>query len=164
MRNRLILFLFGLGLWFLLSWSLDWQHVLVGIAVSAFVAFLTGDMFVKRPGHFLSPKRYLWFFYFIPLFLWECLKANIDVALRILNPRLKINPGIVKIKTKLTSDTGLTFLANSITLTPGTLCVDINPEKGLLYIHWIDVKTQKSEDAARIIAGKFESILGRIFE
>jgi len=98
------------------------------------------------------------------MFLWECLKANIDVMLRVLNPRLPINPGIVKIRTTLKSDTGLTFLANSITLTPGTFCIDIDAEKGMLYIHWIDVKTQDIDKATQEIAGKFENILKRIFE
>lgn len=98
------------------------------------------------------------------MFLWECLKANIDVARRVLNPNLPINPGIVKVKTSLKSDTGLTFLANSITLTPGTLCVDIDSEKGILYIHWIDVKTQDIDKATQIIVTKFENILKKIFE
>jgi multicomponent Na+:H+ antiporter subunit E len=108
--------------------------------------------------------RYLWFCYYVPVFLWECLKANIDVAMRVLNPKLPINPGIVKVKTTLKSDTGLTFLANSITLTPGTFCVDIDAESGVLYIHWIDVKTQDVEKATQAIVLKFENILKKVFE
>jgi multicomponent Na+:H+ antiporter subunit E len=96
--------------------------------------------------------------------MWECLKANIDVALRVLNPTLPINPGIVKVKTTLKSDTGLTFLANSITLTPGTLCVDIDPEEGALYIHWIDVQSQDIDVATQKIVTKFENVLKKIFE
>jgi multicomponent Na+:H+ antiporter subunit E len=132
--------------------------------VAAFVAFITGDLFTRRPNHFGHITRYLWFLYYIPVFLWECLRANIDVALRVMNPALPINPGIVKVKTSLKSETGLTFLANSITLTPGTLCVDIDVEKGILYIHWIDVKSQDMDRATKEIAGKFENILKKIFE
>jgi len=164
MKSRIILFILGFIVWMLLTWPPDLQHALVGIAAVTFITLLTGDMFVKRPHHFRNPSRYFWFCYYIPMFLWECLKANIDVAVRVLNPNLPINPGIVKVKTTLKSDTGLTFLANSITLTPGTLCVDIDAEEGLLYIHWIDVKTQDVEQATRLIVGKFEGILKKIFE
>jgi len=75
-----------------------------------------------------------------------------------------INPGIVKVKTILKSDTGLTFLANSITLTPGTLSVDIDQGKGFIYVHWIDVKDKDIERATRLIVHRFEKILSRIFE
>ncbi|PIV39786.1 MAG: cation:proton antiporter [Candidatus Omnitrophica bacterium CG02_land_8_20_14_3_00__42_8] len=164
MKSKLVLFIFGFIVWSLLTWPLDFQHLVVGLMVVAFVAFITGDLFSRRPHHFGHITRYFWFCYYVPVFLWECLKANIDVALRVLNPKLPINPGIVKVKTTLKSDTGLTFLANSITLTPGTLCVDIDAEKGILYIHWIDVKTQDIDKATQEIVGKFENILKKIFE
>jgi multicomponent Na+:H+ antiporter subunit E len=164
MKSRIVLFIIGFFIWMLLGWPLDIQHALVGIPVAALVAFLTGDMFTTRPRHFTHITRYLWFCYYVPLFLWECIKANIDVARRVIDPRLPINPGIVKIKTSLKSDTALTFLANTITLTPGTFCVDIKPEEGVLYIHWIDVKAKDEQKAAELIAGKFENVLKRIFE
>jgi len=164
MNSRTILFILALLVWLLLTWVPDWQHLVIGIFVALLVSFLTGDMFVKRPRHFLDLERYKWFIYFIPVFLWECLKANIDVAYRVGHPDLPISPGIVKIKTNLKSDTGLTFLANSITLTPGTMCVDIDRDKGYLYIHWINVKDKDVEKATKIIAEKFENILRRVFE
>jgi len=164
MKSKLVLFIFGFIVWSLLTWPLDFQNLIAGLMVAAFVAFITGDLFSRRPHHFGHITRYFWFCYYVPVFLWECLKANIDVALRVLNPKLPINPGIVKVKTTLKSGTGLTFLANSITLTPGTLCVDIDAEKGILYIHWIDVKTQDIDKATQEIVGKFENILKKIFE
>jgi len=98
------------------------------------------------------------------MFLWECFKANLDVAYRVLHPRLPINPGIVKVRSKLTTDTALTFLANSITLTPGTMSVDIDKDNGILYIHWIDVKTKDVESATKIIVERFEKVLKKIFD
>jgi multicomponent Na+:H+ antiporter subunit E len=148
----------------LLGWPFDMQHALVGVVVAALIAILTGDMFSRRPHHFLHLNRYLWFGYYVIVFLWECFKANIDVAFRVIHPGLPINPGIVKVKTTLKSDTALTFLANSITLTPGTLCVDIKPEEGILYIHWIDVRAKDTEKATQLIVTNFENILKRIFE
>lgn len=164
MKSRIILFFLALLVWLFLTWPVDLQHFIVGILVSAFVSFMTGDMFVKRPHHFTHPERYLWFLYYVVLFIWECIKANIDVAYRVIHPNLPIKPGIVKVKTVLKSDTGLTFLANTITLTPGTMSVDIDPENGFLYIHWIDVKDKDIKIATERIVKIFEHVLKRIFE
>ena len=163
-KSHIILFFLALLIWSFLTWPLDTQHLIVGILVSGFVSFMTGDMFVKRAYVFKHPSRYFWFLYYIPLFIWECIKANIDVAYRVAHPDLPIKPGIVKVKTTLKSDTALTFLANSITLTPGTMCVDIDCENGFLYIHWIDVKDKDIKIATEIIVKTFEDVLRRIFE
>lgn len=164
MKSKIVLFIIGFIVWMLLGWPPDLQHAIIGIFVAGLVTFLTGDMFTKRPHHFMHISRYLWFAYYVPVFIWECLRANIDVTLRVINPTLPINPGIVKVKTILKSDTALTFLANSITLTPGTLCVDIDQKEGTLYIHWIDVKAIDVEKATQLIVARFEKILKRIFE
>ncbi len=165
MKSRIVLFIISFFIWSFLNWVPDWQHLIVGIFVSAFVAFMTGDLFIQRPHVLKHPMRYVYFiFWYLPVFVWEIIKANIDVAYRVLHPALPINPGIVKVKTKLKSDTALTFLANSITLTPGTMSVDIDPERGVLYIHWIDVKAKNTEEATKIIAERFEKILKRIFD
>jgi multicomponent Na+:H+ antiporter subunit E len=163
-KKKIVLFLFAYILWLLLCWSLDWQHVAVGAVAALLVTVITGGLFITRPRLLKNPIRYVWFLYYLPLFVWECLKANLDVAYRVAHPDLPIKPGIVKIKTKLRSETGLTFLANSITLTPGTLTVDINQEEGVLYIHWINVGSTDIEKATRMIVAKFENILERIFE
>jgi multicomponent Na+:H+ antiporter subunit E len=76
---------------------------------------------------------------------------------------MPLNPGIVKVKTKLATNAGKTVLANSITLTPGTMTVDIR-EEGHLYVHCIDVKETETEKATKKIADKFEKILLKIFE
>jgi multicomponent Na+:H+ antiporter subunit E len=165
MKKKIVLFSVAFLVWCLLSWVPDWQHILIGIFVAGFVAYVTGDLFIQRPALLKHPLRYWYFiFYYMPVFLWECIKANIDVAYRVIHPALPINPGIVKVKTSLKSDTALTFLANSITLTPGTLCVDIDKDKGVLYIHWIDVKAKDVECTTKIIVEKFERILKNIFD
>jgi len=163
-KSRILLFLLGFLVWLLLNWVPDWQHIVIGIFVAAFVAYMTGDLFVRRPHLFTHATRYLWFLYYIPIFVWECFKANIDVAYRVMHPDLPIHPGIVKVKTTLKSETALTFLANSITLTPGTLSVDVDKEDGFLYVHWIEVTNKDIDKATKLIVEKFERILKRIFE
>ena len=164
MRSRIVTFIISLFLWLLLSFSLDLQHICIGIIVAFLVAYMMGDMFTNEPVKWFQPRRYFWFVFYLGVFIWECLKANIDVAIRVLHPKLPINPGIVRVKTSLKTETAITFLANSITLTPGTFSVDIDEEEGYLYIHWIDVKTKDIEEASRLIVNKFERILKEVFE
>ncbi len=164
-KRKIILFFLAILLWCALNWVPDIQHVIVGIFVAYLVAVLTGDLFISRPHILGHPQRYFYFlFVYLPVFLWECFKANIDVAYRVLHPALPIRPGIVKVKTKLRADTALTFLANSITLTPGTMSVDIDKDKGFLYIHWINVKETDVDKATEAIVRRFEKILEKIFE
>ena len=100
-------------------------------------------------------------FVFLFTFLVALVKSNMDVARRVLSPSLPINPGIVKFKTSLKTNFSKMVLANAITLTPGTLSIDIIDDT--YYIHWIDVKTTDPEKAKAEIAGKFEEILLKIF-
>ncbi|MDD5778969.1 MAG: Na+/H+ antiporter subunit E, partial [Candidatus Thermoplasmatota archaeon] len=77
---------------------------------------------------------------------YEMAKANLDVAYRVVTGRIR--PGIVKISPGLKSDTALTMLANSITLTPGTLSVDLDEDNNL-YVHWINVDEGALEEMPR---------------
>jgi len=165
MKKRIILFAIAYVTWCLLTWALDWQHLLVGLFVALFVTVLTGDLFISNPEALGHPHRYQAFFLeYVPIFLWEVIKANVDVAYRVMHPKLPIHPGIVKVKTSLKSDTALTFLANSITLTPGTMSVDIDRDNGILYVHWIDVKSQDVQPATDMIVARFEKVLSKIFD
>ena len=137
----------------------------MGIPVAAIVSFTLGNVVFPKPHVRWRPQRFSYFLLqYIPVLLWEVLKANIDVAYRVVHPKLPIRPGIVEVKTSLRSDIALTLLANSITLTPGTMSVDIGKENTVLYIHWIDVRERDSEAATKIIVERFERILRKIFE
>jgi len=163
MKNAIILFILAFLIWIGLNWSVDPGILVAGFCVAVIVALLTKGLFKEKIKVFARPKRYFWFLCYIPVFIWECVKANLDGAWRVVHPQLPINPGIVKVKTTLKSDAGITFLANSLTLKPGTMTVDIDKENGYLYIHWVDVKTQDIQKASELIVGRFERILKRIF-
>jgi multicomponent Na+:H+ antiporter subunit E len=154
--------------WILLVWpfskfGVDYQSIIAGIFICILSGFIFGEGFTESPHKFFGIKRYFWAIAYIPVLVFWCIVANLDVAYRVLHPNLPIRPGIVKVKTKLRSKSGLTALANSITLTPGTMSVEIDPE-GYLYIHWIYIKADDIEKATEIIVRRFEKILERIFE
>ena len=96
------------------------------------------------------------------MLVYHIILANFDVMYRVLHPDLPINPGIVKVRTRLKSKSARAVLCNSITLTPGTLSIDIAGE--FIYVHWINVKGRNIEESTRIIVEKFENIIARIFE
>ncbi len=160
--RKSVLFIVTFILWLLLTFTLHIQFVITGVIVSLLTAFLFGNMFVKNWNKVFQIKRYLWFLWYLIIFIWECLKANFDVAYRVLHPALPIKPGIVKAKVSLKTDIARTILANSITMTPGTLSVDITGEH--IFIHWICIKDENLEVSCQEIVDKFENILARIFE
>jgi multicomponent Na+:H+ antiporter subunit E len=162
--TKIAIFVAAFFSWLFLNWSIDAEHLIVGVLVAGIITFITYDIFSEKVRVLTSPKRYLWFLYYLLFFAWECILANIDGAYRVIHPKLPIKPGIVKVKTSLKSSLGLTFLANSLTLKPGTMTIDIDRENGFLYVHWAYVKSEDVEEATRMIVYRFEEILKRIFE
>lgn len=98
---------------------------------------------------------------FILVFMRELFRSAIDVAKRVLSPRLPINPGIVKVRCTLKSPIGRLALANAITLTPGTMTVETIGE--YYYIHWIDIQTPDIDGATQAIVCTFQNHLEVIF-
>lgn len=162
MARRFCYWVAGFAVWLLLTWSLDWQHIVAGLAVSLGVAVFFGGQLPVEPRKLFNPVRWFWLIVYIPVFVYQCLKSNIDVALRVLSPGLQLRPGIVRIRTRLKTEVARVFLANSITLTPGTMAVELKDDQ--LYIHWIEVADEEPEKAAHDIIGPFEFFLGRIFD
>jgi len=160
--KRVVLFIIGFIVWLLLTWTLYLPSILIGIGTALFISFWFADIFVQHPENFFQIKRFLYLLLYIPIFLLYCILANIDVAYRVLHPKLPIRPGIVKVKTNLSTLTGRVALANSITLTPGTLTVELTDD-GYLYVHWINVTTVDVEKATRKIVRRFEPILKEVF-
>lgn len=72
---------------------------------------------------------------FVLFFVWEVLKSNLRVTYEVLTPRQKMKPGIVAIPLDAKTDLEITVLANLITLTPGTLSLDVSDDRSVLYIH-----------------------------
>jgi multicomponent Na+:H+ antiporter subunit E len=110
----------------------------------------------------LTPKSLWAFLRFTGVFLAELIRANVDVALRVLSPSLPIKPGIVAVKTRLKDPLARLMLANAITLTPGTFTLDIRDD--ILYIHWIDAGDVHDNLETDAIVQKFEKHLEALFD
>ncbi len=149
-------------LWVLLTSTGNVQEVVAGVVLALLVAALGYKGFTRRGVGIFSPRRLVRLLIYLPVFFWEMVKANFDVAYRVIHPRMPIRPGIVAIRTDLKTDIGKLFLANSITLTPGTLTLEVEGE--YLFVHWINVKDEEVERATELIGGRFERHLKAICE
>jgi multicomponent Na+:H+ antiporter subunit E len=133
----LITFFLMLLFWLLLSGQFSSPfHLVSGLISSALVAFLSHDLLVKGRSDKLLIKFWR-FLCYIPWELWQIVLANIDVAYRVLHPKMPIDPLVFEFETPFREDWALTTLANSITLTPGTITIDVEPEKGKFQVHAI---------------------------
>ncbi len=158
----LTLFICMFLLWLLLTFNLETPNIIVGLIASLITTLVFGKHFLKGWKKFFQPRRYFWIIIYLFIFTWECIKANFDVAYRVLSPRMPIKPGIVKVKSSLKTEIGKTFLANSITMTPGTITVDVIEDD--FYIHWIYVSSKNPQVYTKKILGRFEKHIKRIFE
>jgi multicomponent Na+:H+ antiporter subunit E len=155
-------FILSMVFWLMLTFEFTVPNLIVGIVASLITSMVFTRFFVKNIYKLIQPSRYFWFLVYLMVFIWECIKANIDVAYRVLHPAMPIRPGIVKVKTTLKSDMAKMLLANSITMTPGTISVDIIDD--YLYIHWIYIQSEDPEVYTKIITGAFEKYIKRIIE
>lgn len=136
-----ILYLF----WILVTWRLHWQHLLIGALCSYGVAYFNREMLMtpaERPlCHTNTVKKWVTYIYLLIIAIF---KANWDVAKIVLKPKLDISPGFVKYRTKVKKPFTRVILANSITLTPGTLTVEV--EEDVYVVHAITMAN--AEDVA----------------
>jgi multicomponent Na+:H+ antiporter subunit E len=160
-KSTIVIFLLLSALWIMLTWSLQASFLVTGLVT----AFVIAVLFCRSCHVFddwkITPKSFFYTLIYFFVFLIELFKSNLDVARRVLTPSLPIKPGIVEVKTKLTTPMGRLLLANSITLTPGTLSVEIAGDT--LFIHWIEVCAEDSQTATEKIVRKFEKYLEVIY-
>jgi multicomponent Na+:H+ antiporter subunit E len=133
-----VLFVVSLGFWFVMSGHYDLLHVGSGVLSSAVVASLT--LGVERRGHLFASRHAgapehgplfrvsaAWgrFLVYLPWLLYQMLKSALQVAGVVVHPRMPIDPVLVRLPVRLSGDLPLTTFGNSITLTPGTVTVDV---------------------------------------
>ena len=153
-----VTFAICLLLWLFLTASFAADELISGVIISVVVSFIAAPKMKilnglrLHLGFFLGLASYLFYFF------GALLKANFDLAKRVISKDMKLNPDVVEIKTTMRSDLGKLFLANSITLTPGTLTVDVIGDS--LLVHWIDVpKNVDVDSTTKLVVAEFETHL-----
>ena len=135
-----------------------------GVAAIITSAILV-DVVVENPTKIVNPIRWGWSIaYSIYYLLVAEVKAHLDVVKRILHPAMPIKPGIVRVPYYVKTDYAKVLIADSITNTPGTVVVDVDEDKRILYVHWINVRTMIPEECREFISKYFEYFAKRMFD
>lgn len=130
----IILYIF----WIVLSGHFQLKWLVIGMVASGLVTYLTHDIFIPETTEKWSGITYLFkstlrFLLYLPWLILAIIKANLQVASILIKPRMPIDPVMLQFEPKLRKRISLVTLANSITLTPGTITVEL--EKGKYIVH-----------------------------
>lgn len=148
-------------IWMIANATLAYDTVLAGVIISAIIALAFSTFARVYSVIRWSPQVLYYYLKYLVVFFIEMVKANVSVMRLVFSPRINIKPGIVEIKTGLKSPIGRLALANTITLTPGTLVVDIKDDS--LFVHCINIGSTDQAEATAEISGRFENLLKKIY-
>lgn len=151
-------FLIMFATWLVFSGKFDGFHLTLGVISCGIVALLSGDLLFPSPLDRNLPLVWLRFIGYIPWLLYQIFLANLHVMYLVFHPRMMelIDPQIIEFDSKLTSDISRTTFANSITLTPGTITINVTAI-GKFSVHCIDTESGKP------LPGKMEAKVAKIF-
>lgn len=150
MRTKFLIHMMLVFIWLALTGDFSWANFIFGFIIS-FVGLWQVNRNEKQKRYFkVIPQVLSFIFYFI----YELTKANLQVAYEVISPPLNMKPGIVKLPLDVKTDLEITLLANVISLTPGTLSLDVSPDKRFLYVHAMYVYDK--EEFIRSIKDGFE--------
>jgi len=129
--NGLLLNILLAAVWVFLTGELNFQNFVEGFVIGFAIIFVTKN--VTSTSSYLRkiPKIIEFVFYFI----YELILANIKVTVDILTPKHRMTPAIIAVPLTIDKNFEITLLANLITLTPGTLSLDLSSDKKILYVH-----------------------------
>ncbi len=154
MKNRFLSNILLTFIWVAITGNFTFLNYVFGFIISFFILRLVASKENRK--YFKILPKVIGFIFF---FLYELTKANLEVAYEVLTPNLYITPGIIKYPLDAKTDIEITFLANLISLTPGTLSLDVSDDKKVLYVHSMYIK-----DRDQFIAGIKNGFEKRILE
>nr|VFJ53396.1 MAG: multicomponent Na+:H+ antiporter subunit E [Candidatus Kentron sp. FM]VFJ55409.1 MAG: multicomponent Na+:H+ antiporter subunit E [Candidatus Kentron sp. FM]VFK09833.1 MAG: multicomponent Na+:H+ antiporter subunit E [Candidatus Kentron sp. FM] len=153
-RNLIALFALLFFFWVLLNGTLAIDVLVVGVLAALVISLLFRDNLTLFSEFRATPRAFGAMVRYLVYFFRELLASNIKIAGIVISPSMPIEPAIVKVRTHLKSRMGRLLLANSITLTPGTLSVELKDE--WLYVHWVATESTDIDAATARIVRDFE--------
>ncbi|WDR06434.1 Na+/H+ antiporter subunit E [Devosia rhodophyticola] len=157
--SLLLLILVLALIWTAVSGAFSGLNLVLGVTIAMLVTFILRDR-VAAP---VAMRRLVRIFRLAMFFLKELIISTYRVSILALTPNLgqRLNPAIIAVPLKVTSDAEITLLANLITLTPGTLSVDVSENRAELFVHVLVLDT-RAELLADIASG-FEARIAAVF-
>ena len=165
MSNLARLWLWGMAVWLLLTWTVQPEQIICGAIIALCAAALMAGLGpVAAPWRLLDP-RVLWAA--ARLLLASCgriVRANISLARRIWTPSLPLRSGMVIVPTDMQTEGGVGGLGLITSLIVDNQIVDLDTEHDLLQFHAVDVGTGSREDRREVITGPTERLLAPLTE
>jgi multicomponent Na+:H+ antiporter subunit E len=150
MRKQFLMNIMLSLIWIALTGTLSVVNFLFGFALSFLIMWIISTSQTNRKYFRVIPNIISFVFYF----LYELIKANIHVAYDVITPTFYMKPGIISVPLDVTTDLEITLLANIISLTPGTLSLDVSNDRKVLYVHAMYIKDK--EEFIKDIKNGFE--------
>lgn len=141
MRKQFLMHLLLTLIWVALTGSFAFVNFFFGFLLSFLLMWVISTTNPERRKYFKLIPQIIGFILF---FIKELIKANLQVAYDVITPKFYMQPGIVSVPLDAKTDLEITLLANFITLTPGTLSLDVSDDRKVLYIHAMFVKDRDS--------------------
>ena len=168
--NTVVQFVMLLGLWLLLSGHYDLFHISMGVLSAAAIVLLNirlrkryffaeeiSGTAAKIKGAFPGKIRFLRLLFYIPWLILQVAVASLQVAAVVLNPKMPIDPALLRFKTRLPNTSAKVILGNSITLTPGTITIQIEDDEFLVH-------ALMDASATGIIDGSLPGEVAKLYE
>ncbi len=162
MMGRVAVFVMCFITYIIFVGSVSTYDLLTGALVSIIVTALTAKYLIRDEGKLAQVWRLAYLVKYIAIFIKMEVISHIEVIKTIISG--KVNPSILEIPYDLRSDYAVTLTACSITNTPGTLVVDLDPGRKAYYVHWLNTKTLKTVEARDQISKPFEEVSKKVFD
>ena len=150
MKNQFLSNILLTFVWVALTGDFSVENYIFGFFLNFHILWLISVKRNRSKYFLIVPKVII----LLLFFLYELIKANLEVAYEVITPKLNMTPGIVMVPLDVKSDIGITVLANMISLTPGTLSLDVSNDKKVLFVHAMYIKDK--EKFIRSIKDGFE--------
>lgn len=144
--KKYVLYSIALGfVWCFVHGVVDLSNFLVGALIGPFVIKPFKDLydFKEDVSYKKRLKRIPKQIHYFSILIVEIVKASIVVAKIVLQPKINIKPGIIAVPIRAKTDVGITAISNTISLTPGTLTIDVSDDRSALYVHCLNIDDAK---------------------
>ena len=134
--------------WMALWGSFDLGTAVVGVFVALLSTGIVRQLYGNRrpwPSRQPSLIRFVRLLQLGVIFLWELIRATFSVTKEVLRPRIRIHPAVIAVPLDVRTDVQITALANLVSLTPGTLSIDVSPDRRTLYVHALTIDDDGTE-------------------
>jgi multicomponent K+:H+ antiporter subunit E len=144
-------------IWLLLNNTVAAGHIVLGLIFAILIPLLTAGFWPEK----VRIKAPLTLLKFLATVLWDIVKANLMVAKLILGRNDKLKPAFIHIELDIKTPLGISFLANTISLTPGTVSCDLSADRRYLLVHALHA--ENSSDIIKHIKQRYETPLIKVF-